>query len=213
MAKKAKSKPMKEIVRRFEPSIFEFVYFEDDIMLNAPVENWPIVDYLIAFSSGGYPLDKVIQYVELRKPITINDVAMQRELYDRRRVYQILAKHNISTPRHIILEEKERAENVVVENDDWIEIKGIRFTKPVVEKPIDAEDHNIYIYYPMSAGGGSKRLFRKVGDKSSQFYPEVNELRKEGSYIYEEFIETQGVDVKVTICVCLSLCVCVCVCM
>lgn len=49
----------------------------------------------------------------------------------------------------------------------------------------------------MSAGGGSKRLFRKVDDRSSEFYPTVNELRHEGSFIYEEFIITQGTDVKV----------------
>ena len=62
---------------------------------------------------------------------------------------------------------------------------------------MDAEDHNVYIYYPLSMGGGSKRLFRKVGDRSSEFYPEINEVRTEGSYIYEEFVETQGTDVKV----------------
>jgi inositol hexakisphosphate/diphosphoinositol-pentakisphosphate kinase len=67
----------------------------------------------------------------------------------------------------------------------------------LVEKPVDAEDHNIYIYYPTSAGGGSKRLFRKVEDRSSEFYPNENEIRREGSFIYESFVVTQGTDVKV----------------
>ena len=49
----------------------------------------------------------------------------------------------------------------------------------------------------MSAGGGSKRLFRKKDDRSSEFYPTINEVRREGSYIYEEFVITQGTDVKV----------------
>lgn len=61
---------------------------------------------------------------------------------------------------------------------------------------MDADDHNIAIYYPSSAGGGCKKLFRKVGDRSSEFYPEINDVRRDGSYIYEEFIETQGTDVK-----------------
>ena len=49
----------------------------------------------------------------------------------------------------------------------------------------------------MSAGGGSKRLFRKVDDRSSEFYPHENDLRRDGSFIYEEFVVTQGTDVKV----------------
>jgi inositol-hexakisphosphate/diphosphoinositol-pentakisphosphate 1-kinase len=59
------------------------------------------------------------------------------------------------------------------------------------------QDHNVYIYYPRSQGGGSKRLFRKIGDKSSQFYPEVSTIRREGSFIYEEFMMTQGTDIKI----------------
>ncbi|XP_044505446.1 inositol hexakisphosphate and diphosphoinositol-pentakisphosphate kinase VIP2-like isoform X4 [Mangifera indica] len=59
------------------------------------------------------------------------------------------------------------------------------------------DDHSIMIYYPSSAGGGMKELFRKVGNRSSEFHPEVRRVRREGSYIYEEFMPTGGTDVKV----------------
>ena len=84
----------------------------------------------------------------------------------------------------------------LIEHDDHIEVNGVVIHKPFVEKPVDADDHNIAIYYPTSAGGGCKKLFRKVGDRSSEFYPMINEVRRDGSFIYEEFVETQGTDVK-----------------
>ncbi|THU73060.1 hypothetical protein C4D60_Mb04t18820 [Musa balbisiana] len=84
-----------------------------------------------------------------------------------------------------------------VEQEDFVEVHGKRFWKPFVEKPIDGDDHSIMIYYPSSAGGGMKELFRKVGNRSSEFHPEVRRVRREGSYIYEEFMPTGGTDVKV----------------
>ncbi len=66
--------------------------------------------------------------------------------------------------------------------------------KPFIEKPLDAENHNIYIYYPKQygsiyfiylLGGGCKKLFRKIGNQSSEYHKDVNRIRKDGSYIYE----------------------------
>jgi inositol hexakisphosphate/diphosphoinositol-pentakisphosphate kinase len=36
-----------------------------------------------------------------------------------------------------------------------------------------------------------------VDNKSSDFFPEENNVRREGSFIYEEFMTTEGIDVKV----------------
>lgn len=87
-------------------------------------------------------------------------------------------------------------EGDLIECEDSVEVNEMLFNKPFVEKPISAEDHNIYIYYPVSAGGGSQRLFRKIGSRSS-VYSSESRVRKSGSYIYEEFMPTDGTDVKV----------------
>lgn len=206
-----------EILTRLDEGLFEIIFFGDDTILNQPVEDWPICDVLIAFFSNGYPLEKVEEYAELRKPFLLNDLKMQRVLKDRRRVYDLLKASGIDVPKHVYMNRdgyetntKDTGEHVddpdgsddeqesseLVEFDDHIEVDGVSIHKPFVEKPVDADDHNIAIYYPSSAGGGCKKLFRKIGDRSSEFYPDINEIRREGSYIYEEFVETQGTDVK-----------------
>jgi inositol hexakisphosphate/diphosphoinositol-pentakisphosphate kinase len=39
---------------------------------------------------------------------------------------------------------------------------GSMMEKPFVEKPFDADDHNIYVYYGPKEGFGSTRLHRKT---------------------------------------------------
>ena len=124
---------------------------------------------------------------------------MQRALQDRRRVYELLMNSGIDVPKHVfmnrdgyksnlsvdeqneqVLGDSDCEEDELIEQDDSIEVNGVVIHKPFVEKPVDADDHNIAIYYPSSAGGGCKKLFRKVGDRSSEFYPDINEIRREG---------------------------------
>ncbi|XP_036950782.1 inositol hexakisphosphate and diphosphoinositol-pentakisphosphate kinase 2 isoform X1 [Acanthopagrus latus] len=199
MMKKSKSKPMTQILERL--CRFEYitvVIFPEDAILNEAVDKWPLCDCLISFHSKGFPLDKAVSYAKLRNPLLINDLNMQYYIQDRREVYRILQEEGIDLPRYAVLnrDPDNPDECNLVEGEDHVEVNGEIFQKPFVEKPVCAEDHNVYIYYPTSAGGGSQRLFRKIGSRSSVYSPESS-VRKTGSYIYEEFMPTDGTDVKV----------------
>uniref|UniRef100_A0A146X6C5 Inositol hexakisphosphate and diphosphoinositol-pentakisphosphate kinase n=1 Tax=Fundulus heteroclitus TaxID=8078 RepID=A0A146X6C5_FUNHE len=199
MMKKSKSKPMTEILERLcKFDYIDVVIFPEEVILEEPVEKWPLCDCLISFHSKGFPLDKAVEYVKLRNPMLINDLNMQYFIQDRREVYRILQEEGIDLPRYAVLnrDPDNPEECNLVEGEDHVEVSGEVFPKPFVEKPVCAEDHNVYIYYPTSAGGGSQRLFRKIGSRSSVYSPESN-VRKTGSYIYEEFMPTDGTDVKV----------------
>ncbi|KAL1291439.1 hypothetical protein AAHE18_20G201200 [Arachis hypogaea] len=200
MEKKVLSAPMGQIFDRLHAfGEFEVIHFGDKVILEEPIESWPICDCLIAFYSSGYPLEKAEAYAALRKPFLVNELEPQHLLHDRRKVYERLEMFGIPVPRYalVIRESPHEQLDYFVEEEDFVEVHGVRFWKPFVEKPIDADNHHIMIYYPSSAGGGMKELFRKVGNRSSEFHPEVRRVRREGSYIYEEFMPTGGTDVKV----------------
>ena len=231
MDKKSRSSAMREILTRIESfGEFEIVIFGDECVVNEPVENWPKVDALIVFYSNGFPLQKVERYVEMHKPFVVNEPNDQWTLLDRRLVYKRLQEHDIPVPNHVVvnrndyikkgaLRKKPKGDEVALpdqptfepknfsQDEEYVEINGKRIYKPFVEKPANAEDHNIFIYYPHSVGGGYKRLFRKIGNQSSQYYPPpettaAGELsyapvRETTSFIYEDFMSTNGTDVKV----------------
>ena len=96
----------------------------------------------------------------MRRPLVFNDLHKQELLFDRRNVYRILEENGVPVPNYAVMNSGE--ENAIDEQEEYLEINGKRIEKPLVEKPISGEDHNIYLYYPRSLGGGSKRLFRKV---------------------------------------------------
>ena len=78
---------MKMLIERIQP-YFEIVIFSQDMILNDPIEDWPIVDVLMGWYSDGtpfifllslgYPLNKAIEYADYRKPYCLNDLRMQK---------------------------------------------------------------------------------------------------------------------------------------
>ncbi|RCH97039.1 hypothetical protein CU098_007538, partial [Rhizopus stolonifer] len=227
MDKKARSKPMRYILdRMLAYGDFEVVIFGDKTIIDEEVENWPGCDFLLCFFSAGFPLDKAIEYVKLRKPFVVNDVCMQSLLWDRRIVLAILDAVGVPTPQrlvisrdggakvdadaaqafhemngmdiHLILDKYARNTNDVHISEDGVRVDGSFLPKTFLEKPVDSENHNINIYYSKERGGGGRRLFRKVGNKSSEFDPNLDMPASEGSWIYESMMMTENSeDVKV----------------
>ncbi|WVQ99933.1 hypothetical protein IAU59_007076 [Kwoniella sp. CBS 9459] len=249
---KARSKAMREILTRLvdiERGGVDVKIFGDVVILEEDISHWPPVDVLISFFSTDFPLPKAISYTQLPNrtpPISINSLAMQSLLWDRRLVLAILDHIGVPTPRRaevsrdggpyvprvlrrkvrrdlgLVLpgpkakdeeewgelvvperwknkarkEETPRGKEVILREDgDAIIVGGKVVEKPFVEKPVDGENHNVYIYY---RGGGGRRLFRKVGNKSSEYDPNLYHPRTIGSFIYEEFINVDNAeDVKV----------------
>ncbi|KAK8059575.1 hypothetical protein PG996_009505 [Apiospora saccharicola] len=230
---KARSKPSRNILNRLVGNReFDVVVFGDKTILDEDVANWPVCNYLISFYSDGFPLDKAIAYVKLRKPFCVNDVPMQKLLWDRRLCLKLLDHVGVPTPKRvevsrdggpsiltpefakyikdvtgIALEPTDPAKAIVphkvelLDDGDILSVDGTLLKKPFVEKPTSGEDHNIIIYFPKSNGGGARKLFRKIGNKSSDYVEDLTVPRaiteKDGSYVYEQFMHVENAeDVK-----------------
>ncbi|TRY50383.1 Histidine phosphatase superfamily clade-2 [Cryptosporidium tyzzeri] len=201
MENKVESPPMKSILNRItETGDFKIIVFMQDMILNEDILNWPKVDCLISFYSTGFPLNKAISYAKLKKPIIINDLEKQILMRSRLKIYNVLDKWKIPRPECIIINHSELSEenhDIFYEEYDFIIYKGHKIQKPFIEKPIFSDNHDNWIYYPENSGGGCKKLFRKIGDRSSEYDPSLWKIRKDGTYIYEKFLPTFGTDIKV----------------
>jgi inositol hexakisphosphate/diphosphoinositol-pentakisphosphate kinase len=249
MPRKINNPHMKSILENFQRfEEFKIIIFTEEIIFKYEIEKWPLVDALIIFYSDGFPYNRALKYINLRKPFLVNDFEMQKVFWDRVKVLKILEEAGIPIPPHIIADgceneeidndgknnelnnsfekekkiemykkeinylennennkildmklkpEKSEQTDELIEFDDHIEYKGKKLFKPFVEKPLNGDDHDIYIYYPPNLGGGHKRLFRKTKEYSSLYFPTINEIRRDKKYIYEKFLQTDGFDIKV----------------
>jgi len=231
---KARSKACRNILTRLQSNgDFDVIIFGDKVILDEDVQNWPLCDFLICFFSDGFPLDKAIAYNDLRKTFSINDLRMQKILWDRRLCLRVLDSTGVPTPKRVevnrdggpTLDSKHLAEHLyafsgvrlegaadgtgggiprtenisLCDEGDSIFVDGVVLKKPFVEKPISGDDHNIHIYFPRShEGGGGRRLFRKIGNKSSEWDKDLivpRAVTEEGSsYVYEKFLHVDNAE-------------------
>ncbi|PVI07339.1 hypothetical protein DM02DRAFT_714467 [Periconia macrospinosa] len=84
----------------------------------------------------------------------------------------------------------------LIDENNTIRVDGQTLTKPFVEKPVSGEDHNINVYYHSRDGGGGRRLFRKINNKSSEKDDTLDVPRcitdPTSSYIYEKFLQVEN---------------------
>ena len=112
MEKKVNSNHMQNILnglKQFEE--LEIVIFSEEIIFNEDIQDWPVVEAMIIFFSDGFPYNKGLKYVNLRKPFLINDFEMQKLFWDRRKVLEILQKEKIPIPNNVIIDRGEEINN------------------------------------------------------------------------------------------------------
>ena len=99
-----RSRPMREILNFLSKnSDIDILRFKDEILFDQPIDQWIRCDVLIAFYSTGFPLQKAIRYVELYKPVMVNDLQVQHELWDRVRVLEKLRRINVPIAKSYVV--------------------------------------------------------------------------------------------------------------
>jgi len=109
-------------------------------------------------------------------------------------VYKTLREHGVRVPEYIVVDYSEDVH--IDEERTQLKINGRVLEKPFVEKPLDAENHEIFIYH---RDGSVTELFRKCvvdGVPRNARIRSEGQIRRQGRFLYQTFIDTGGVDIK-----------------
>lgn len=210
--KKLHCKGMKEILKRLGAFEIDVVQMGEEIYNHKEAKDWPACDiFLCMVKKTSFPIDKAFEYCKIHKPLVVNDLVCQKELLSRLIFYKKLDMLSIPTPKFLYVPKEKQGD--LIEAESYIQLGDFKMEKPFVEKPVDSSDHNIIIYYNTTINStknseeteknsgnrnnyGQCHLFRKINNKSSEFSKETR-VRRVGSYLYEEYLESlNNLDIK-----------------
>lgn len=190
MRKKLNRAPMQALLAHLKahPAL-QIIEYDHSAMLSTPIERWPRANVLIPLVSTGFPIDLADQYASLRAPVVVNDLAAHTTIRDRILTRLLLKQHNVPIAKGLVYDADAGDCRLLIGDQLRVytadgTLRGV-LKKPFVEKPADADDHDVFIYY---RGGGARRLHRKIGNVSSEYLPERTEIRgAANSFVYERF--------------------------
>lgn len=160
--------------------------------------DWPHVDVLLAYSNDERCLSALLRFVDRTRPRrVVNDIDAQLGvLKSRVDVINALLVANVNVCESIVIDHLDAAvSSRLIETAETLSLGDCVIRKPFVEKPVDESNHNVRVYLPNDAG--AVLLFRKSRSEASARDPQCNRVRRDACYVYQPFIETGGIDIKV----------------
>mmetsp|Transcript_106240 Transcript_106240/g.310585 ORF Transcript_106240/g.310585 Transcript_106240/m.310585 type:complete len:963 (-) Transcript_106240:145-3033(-) len=196
------------LLRRLEDAGVQVLLHTDQDLAKEAAEDVPRCDALLVlwsqfFTGGSY--ERKLKEISARAvdagAIVLNNVEVLVEMQDRRWLLRKLKEHGVPTPEFVECSRDGGQRPSLEERDDCIIVEGQRISKPFVEKPVDRRDREIYVYFPKASGGG-RALVSTTESGDIEYicsFDTAGNVRREGSFIYQEYLQSEGFVVQ-TVC-------------
>lgn len=167
------------------------------------INEWPPCTVLWTLWTPDFPMDELKAYMKHAKPFELNSLDGLSLLRDRRLMMRTCVEWRIPVPQFVECSRDGACQPVVEESEEHIKVDEATLKKPFLEKPADASDDSLFLYFPASAGGGRGRVGRMGFDSASttdqMLDTSRSRVRRDSSYIYTQFIPSEGFDLQVLV--------------